>query len=138
MSYDLGIFYSAHTMTAEKAAQRYAALCERSLNTPGSLEGLIEPNYRVAVFAAEVTALYPPLSLLSDDVVDLSPWSCDPDVSEGHVIVSICWSRYHQVAQIVTEMASRHGLAVYSPQDDKVYYFSRVCQDCAITNQAAE
>ena len=121
MSYDLGIFYSAHPMTVEKAARLYTVLCERPLNMPGSLEGLIEPNPHVAAFAAEVMTLYPPLSSLSDDVVDFSPWSCDPDVSEGHVIVSICWSRCHEVAQVVTKIAWRHGLAVYSPQNNKVY-----------------
>lgn len=105
MSYDLGIFYSAHPMTVEKAARLYTVPCERPLNMPGSLEGLIEPSRRVAAFAAEVMALYPPLSLLSDDVVDLSPWNCDPDVYEGHVIVSICWSHYRQAAQVVTEVA---------------------------------
>jgi hypothetical protein len=121
MSYDLSIFYSAHPMTAREAAQRYRALCERPLNTPGALEGLIEPDRRVGAFAAEMTALYPPLSLTSDDEDDLCPWSCDPDISEGHVIVSVRWSRCQQMAQTLTEMAWRYDLIVYSPQDDKVY-----------------
>ena len=121
MSYDLSFFYSADPMTAEKAARRYIALCERPLDTLSSLEDLVEPHPSVAAFAAEMTALYPPFSSLSDDVIDLSPWSCDPDISEGHVIVSLCWSRFRQVAQTLMEMAWRHGLVVYSPQDDEVY-----------------
>ena len=120
MSFDLAVFYSTSPLNAETAAHRYQALCERSLDDPHNLKGLVEPNPSVTEFLAEMTALYPPLSEVADDEDDLSPWSCAPDVSEGHVIVSIRWSRCGQMTETLTALALRHGLTVYDPQSNRV------------------
>lgn len=120
MSFDLGVFCS-HPLTAQEVARRYVALCEEEFDQPEDLQDLIEPSSAVAAFLDELAMLYPPLDEVPEDELDASPWSCDHDVSEGHVIVSLRWSRCAQVAPQVTELALRQGLTVYDPQEDEVY-----------------
>ena len=116
MSFDLGVWYSSRPMRRDEARERYVALCEGE-----NVESLIEPSERVAAFVAELTALYPQLTQLTDDEVDESPWNCDFDISDGHVIMAMGWPRCGEIAPLVTKMALGHGLVCFDPQSDRVY-----------------
>jgi hypothetical protein len=121
MSFDLAIFYSSRPLTVQEAEQRYIALCEGEFDEPEDLQSLIEPSGAVEAFLTELAALYPSLDEVPEDELDASPWNDNHDISEGHVFLSLRWSRYAQAAPQVKELALRHGLIVYNPQADEVY-----------------
>jgi hypothetical protein len=108
-------------MTTEEAATRYIALCERNPEDIATLESLVEPSEKVSRFTADLHARYPSPSDLSDEEFDTGPWSCDHDLSEGHIIMAIRWSRADEIGPIVHELACKHGLILFDPQTNRVY-----------------
>jgi hypothetical protein len=54
---------------------------------------------------------------VSDDVVDESPRSVEIDVSDGAVIMCMVWSRVEEVAPFVRDLAKKHNLVCYDPQE---------------------
>jgi hypothetical protein len=79
----------------------------------------------IDAFYAELTAKHPEIDTIPEEKIDdrdYCPWSCKLDHSPGHVIMSCVWPKATYVHQLVQELASKHGLAVYDPQSDEVTY----------------
>lgn len=118
MSFDLGVWHTTKRLTDRQAGELYAALCESQ--TDG-----VTPHPAVGAFYAELTSRYPELSTVPDDRIDDSdycPWSADLDPSPGHVLMPCVWSQAENVERFVRQLARKHGLAVYDPQQGRVYY----------------
>ena len=63
---------------------------------------------------------YPEIDSYSDDEVDDCPWSVSLDVYGGAVLMSILWSRVEEVQSFVKELAAKHGLICFDPQNDEL------------------
>lgn len=113
MSFDLGVWYSSRPMDGNAAAARYVALCGGDLAD-------VEPNPGVAAFLSELTARYPQIDDVAEDEVDECPWNCAFDVSEGHVIMPMAWSRCVEMAPVILGLAEKHGLICFDPQSGEV------------------
>jgi hypothetical protein len=118
MSFDLGVWHTPKRLTDEEAGLLYVALCE--LDNQG-----LPPHPAVDAFYAELTARYPEIDTVADDRIDdhdYCPWSCALDRSPGHVIMPCVWSQAENVERFVHQLARKHGLAVYDPQQGRVSY----------------
>jgi hypothetical protein len=105
-------------LTDDEAVELYAALCD------GDTSG-VEPSKAVDAFYEELTAKHPELDDVPDDDVDdtdLCPWSCEFDRSAGHLIIPCVWSKAEYVHSLLHELAAKHGLAVYDPQNELITY----------------
>ena len=101
-------------MDVAQAAERYIAL------GAGNLAG-VEANHAVAAFLSELTRQYPQMDDVPEDQIDDCPWSAAFDVSDGHIILPIAWSRCVEMAPVILALAEKHGLMVYDPQSDNVF-----------------
>ena len=117
MSFALAVLSADQALDTATAGRIYAALCE---GEPGDVPGGLRAAPALRAFARDLLAHYPDLDSLPDDAVDESPWSVAPDIGEAHVVMSFVWSRAEEAAQLVRELAGRHGLTVYDPQEDRV------------------
>lgn len=118
MSCDLGVWYPQRRIDNREAGELYARLCD------GDTRGVM-PHPAVDAFYAELTAKHPEIDTIPEEKIDdhdFCPWSCKLDHSPGHVIMSCVWSKATYVSQLVQNLASKHGLAVYDPQSDEVTY----------------
>jgi hypothetical protein len=118
VSFDLGAWRTKRRLTDEEAGALYVALCE------SRIEGVV-PDPAVDAFYAELTTRYPEIDIIPDERIDdhdYCPWSCALDRSPGHVIMACVWSQAENVQRVVHELAAKHGLAVYDPQQGKVFY----------------
>lgn len=75
---------------------------------------------RRARFLQELAARWPSIDDYPEDDVDDCPWNVDFDRSEASAILGIAWSRVEEVVPFVLDLAHRHDLHVYNPQDDTV------------------
>jgi hypothetical protein len=118
MSFDLGVWYPQKRLTNADAGALYVTLCEGSVDR-------VTPHPTVDAFYSELTGRYPEIDTIPDDRIDdhdYCPWSCALDRSPGHVIMPCVWSQAEHVARVVHELAAKHGLAVYDPQQGAVFY----------------
>jgi hypothetical protein len=118
MSFDLAVWHAQKRLTDEEAASLYSNLCK-------SRGDGVTPHPAVDAFYSELTGRYPEIDTIPDDRIDdhdYCPWSCALDRSPGHVIMPCVWSQAENVARLVHELAIKHGLAVYDPQQGKVFY----------------
>jgi hypothetical protein len=117
MSFDLAVWHNPHPVTDAEAGVLYADLCEGRI-------GGVTPHPSVAAFYAELTAHYPEIDTVPDDKIDdldYCPWSSELDRSGGHLILPCAWSQAEQVSGFVRELAAKHGLAVYDPQQGRIF-----------------
>jgi hypothetical protein len=122
MSFDLAVWYSSTPQTNDRALWIYQALCDGDCS-------VVEPQASVAAFLRELSAQYPDIDTVPEDEIDISPWTCCFDVSDGHVIMPISWGRVEEVAPIVVELAAKHGLVCYNPQGRQVFLPALHCRD---------
>ena len=115
MSFDLAVMNLETRISSEEAAEIYGELCE------GNYE-LLNASEKIDAFYQELTGKYPDINSYSDETVDDCAWTVELDISDGAVVMCIAWSRVEEVAPFVMELAERHGLACYDPQDDKLYW----------------
>ncbi|WP_254507185.1 hypothetical protein [Anatilimnocola floriformis] len=118
MSFDLGVWHTTKRLTDKQAEKLYADLCEERRDG-------VTPHPAVDAFYEELTARYPEIDSISDEMVDdhdYCPWSCALDRSPGHVIMACVWSQAENVQRFVTQLAHKNGLAVYDPQQGRVSY----------------
>lgn len=116
MSFDLGIWYSQEALTPKQAGEVYVKLCEGTV----ALEG---QNSQIAAFYNELTEKWPEIDTVPDEKIDdhdYCPWSCAIDRSGMHVLLSCVWSKAQDVAVFVEELAARHELLLYNPQQNTV------------------
>ncbi len=119
MSCDFGVWYPDKRLTDDEAGARYSRLCD------GRAEGEVLDHPSVAAFYAELTGLHPEIDEIPGDRVDdteYCPWSVAMDRSDGHVIMACVWSRAEYVSQLVRHLAWKHGLAVFDPQQGRIFY----------------
>ena len=120
MSFDLHI---AEHEAGRPVEQVVAAVMNR-------LEGELAPTHgqptgTLGKLLAELHLVYPPLSALSDDLLDESPWAAEPEVGSGLLTLSLRWSIVGSTALRVIQIAGHCGMGVYDPQAD-IYYFQDV------------
>ena len=118
MSYDLGVWYPHKFLSDEEATDVYIRLCES--DTSG-----VSPHPAVHAFYVELTTRYPEFEMVPEDRIDDSsycPWSGALGKSPGHVIMSCVWSQAEAVEKFVCLLAHKHGLAVFNPQVNQIYY----------------
>jgi hypothetical protein len=118
MSCDFGVWYPEKRIANDEAGKLYIRLCDS--DTSG-----VVSHPAIDAFHAELTARHPEIDTIPEEKIDnrdYCPWSCKLDHSPGHVIMSCVWPKATYVHQLVQELASKHGLAVYDPQSDEVTY----------------
>jgi hypothetical protein len=118
MSFDLGVWYPSKRLTDDEAGELYVALCKSQ--TVG-----VTPHHKVEAFYTELTDRYPEIDTIPEDRIDdhdYCPWSCALDRSAGHVIMPCVWSQAENVERFVRQLAKKHGLATYDPQQGRVFY----------------
>jgi len=115
LSFDLGVFYTKRPHSDEDAGERYVAYCQG-----GDLAPWIEPHPKVAEFLKDLTGSYPQIDDVGKEALDDCPWSCAFDVSKGHVLLSMVWSRADEMAPIIVKLVKKHGLVCFDPQRGKI------------------
>ncbi|RZQ51297.1 hypothetical protein C1E23_20260 [Pseudoalteromonas phenolica] len=114
MSHDLGFFSIKQGATTSEVREAYLSSCEgTSPSWP--------PSDALKSFISALETKYPCIDRLSDDEIDESPWSCDFDKGDGHIIVSMVFSRASEVGNFVWGLLEQHELIVFDPQADKAY-----------------
>ncbi|WP_052737547.1 hypothetical protein [Grimontia sp. AD028] len=114
MSHDLGFFSIKEGATTAEVRAAYLSSCKGAAPSWPQSEALKS-------FISALENEYPCIDTLSDDEVDDSPWSCGFDKSEGHIIVSMVFSRAPEVGNFVWSLLEQHELIVFDPQADKAY-----------------
>ena len=118
MSCDLGVWYPDRVLSSEEAGKRYARLCE------GDVSDVVE-HPAVTAFYDELVANHPEIDDIPEERVDdheYCPWSIAMDRSPGHVIMCCVWSRADYVRGLVAELAIKHGLVLYDPQEEAAIF----------------
>jgi hypothetical protein len=119
MSCDFGVWYPDRRLTDAEAGERYVRLCE------SQVEGEVVEHPSVQAFYAELTSLHPEIDDIPEDRVDdtdYCPWSIAMDRSDGHLIMACVWSRADYVGGLLRDLARKHGLALYDPQQGRIFY----------------
>ena len=114
MSFDLAVMNLRGPVTSAEAGELYAELCEGNVDVVASSEN-------IDLFYQELTSKYPDIDSYSDDEVDNCPWSVELDISDGAVVMCMVWSRVEEVAPFVMQLAAKHNLACYDPQEEKIW-----------------
>jgi hypothetical protein len=118
MSFDLAVWHTPRRLSDSEADALYTDLCE-------SRQDGVSPHSSVDAFYAELIAKHPEIDTIPDDRIDddnYCPWSCALDRSPGHVIMACVWSQAENVQRLVHKLANKHALAVYDPQQGRVFY----------------
>ncbi len=114
MSYDLHIIPARPGLTPEEVNAGFERM-EAGLAWPFG-----EPGDALRACLADIFRLFPPMSEQTDDQIEDSIWSVDPDWVDGFLALCMRWSiTPEQVNQIIA-VAHRHGFAVHDPQEDRV------------------
>lgn len=115
MSFDLAVWFETASSLAPAAAQeKYLRLCGEDL------AGIV-PSERVSAFYKALTATYPEIYTMPDEEIDACPWTAAMDMSPGHVIMPIAWSRAEEISSAVRTLAREHGLVCFDPQAGVVH-----------------
>ena len=118
MSFDLAVWYPDRRLSADEANGRYAHLCE------GNVDDVVE-HAAVHAFYDELVAKHPEIDDVPEDRIDdheYCPWSVAMDRSPGHIIMCCVWSRAEYVRSLVGQLASKHSLVLYDPQEGTATY----------------
>ena len=110
MSFDLAFWVESPAPSPAEAAVTYDRLADGE-------EGVIAPDGAVARFLADVLADYPDLT---EENMDVSPWASSIYSNTECVLVAISWSRAADLGPALRQIASRHGLITYDPQEEQV------------------
>jgi hypothetical protein len=122
MSFDLYVWREAQPMTAEQAERVYHQLAE-------GRTGIAEPDDRVQAFHQELTTRFPDLEDLSEEEIEASPWSMSPELTPTCVITTIMWPRAQELTAFMIDLAGRHGLICYDPQERHVHNPTEIVVD---------
>lgn len=112
MSYDLVALSGVDPMDADQAADIY-----HHLSDGRSWDSLLHPDPNVAAFVKEITRRWPQLDDVPEDEVDMCPWSVELELSPAHAVGSMRWSRADDVGSVFIDMALKHRLNVFDPQE---------------------
>lgn len=112
MSFDLAFWYEKERSTPEKADHIYDRL------TDGEI-GVIEESTEIERFYLDIVSSYPNMT---ENNMHVSPWAAPLYRTSECVIANISWSRRDELAPTLLELAARHGLTAYDPQDQAVHH----------------
>ena len=115
MSYDLAVWYSSRPIGEDEAQAILTRLCagEAALN---------EGEAAVAAFYRDLCSAYPEIDEYPAGEIERCPWSSAHDRSPYHVLVSMRWGEAADAAaELVPELAAKHGLLCYDPQGPAVF-----------------
>jgi hypothetical protein len=118
MSCDYAVWHTNALLSVTEAAQLYNRLCE------GDTSGVV-PHPGIDAFYKELTGQHPEINDIQEDQVnntDLCPWSIAFDRSEGHIIMCCVWPKADYVGELISSLATKHGLTLYDPQSEKVCF----------------
>ncbi len=118
MSCDYAVWSTRERLSDAEAVKLYCELCD------GDTSGVMASS-AIDDFYTEITSRHPEIDDIPDedvDDLDLCPWSIAFDRSPGHIILCCVWSRADYVADLVPELAQKHGLAVFDPQSECIVY----------------
>jgi len=116
MSCDFAVWYPSKQLTHKQASLLYEQLCA------GDTSGVVS-HPSVDAFYNEITSKHPEIDAVPEDQIDdqdLCPWSVAFDRSPGHLIICCVWSKADYVEALVKNLARKHGLAVFDPQNTKI------------------
>ena len=119
MSFDLGVLDFDDKPTSDEVEQRYELLCD------GADDGQA-PSERIDAMLAECIRRWPGET---DEEFDESPWSSWPLENQrtaAGLVVNIRWGAAEEMRSQWQEMAERHGLVLYDPQEGDVVFPSRL------------
>ena len=118
MSCDHAVWFPSRRLSDEAAGELYVRLCE------GDASGLVA-NPAVDAFYEELTQLHPQIDDVAEerlDDKDHCPWSIAFDRSPAHLVMCCVWSKADYVSGLLRALARKHGLALYDPQSERVWY----------------
>lgn len=114
MSYDFCVFYTIEPLTHDDAGELYQAL------VGAEVPSTVEPSPPIAAFLAELTGRYPDIDDVAESEVANNPWAGGFEVGQGHVAMTIRPARAPEVGRLVVELAARHGLVCFDPQEGEI------------------
>jgi hypothetical protein len=114
LSFDVAVWHRKRPYSPKEAGPMYQALCQGDTS-------VVDPDPRIDAFIADLIARYPSIDDYPVEEIDDCPWNCAFDQSAGHVILSMASSRIEEVVPVVAELAAKHRLTVYDPQDNELY-----------------
>jgi predicted nucleic acid-binding protein len=112
MSFDLAFWYEKEPSDGDRAFQIYDQL------TDGESD-VVESSRAVDEFYAEVVSVYRDLT---EENMEVSPWTSRLYHTPECVIATISWSRHKEVAFELLDLATKHGLTTYDPQNRRVHH----------------
>lgn len=118
MSCDHAVWFPTQRLSDKEAGALYARLCD------GELSGVV-PHGAIDAFYDELAAKHPQIDDVPADRIDdhdYCPWSSAFDRSSCHLIMFCVWSRADYVEGLLKSLARKHGLALYDPQSDRIWY----------------
>jgi hypothetical protein len=116
MSCDHAVWFPRQRLSDAEAGRLYEALWK------GDTSG-VQPHPAIDAFYADLVAKYPEDA--SDDDIDnedINPWSMPFYRSPAHLIMCCVWPKAEDVRRLLRSLARKHGLALYDPVAERVYY----------------
>jgi hypothetical protein len=115
MSFDLAVWEGPRPRTDSEAQSEFKRLTASPVGAGPSGP----PGDKIRAFIAAITAVYPDITDLPDDEVDDGVWSDGPLLGNARgpfFYFGIVWSRVEEVAPVVANPATKHGLVCFDPQ----------------------
>ncbi|MFJ8746036.1 hypothetical protein ACIRL2_42605 [Embleya sp. NPDC127516] len=113
MSYDLAVWEGERPADNAAAAERFADLYDRYMDTEGPV---VPPVGRITAFVAALLERWPdPTEIDGDD----SPWSAGPLIGDACgplICFPMSWSRAEEASAYAAEVAASLGLNCFDPQ----------------------
>ncbi|MGA7399775.1 MAG: hypothetical protein WCC99_13640 [Candidatus Sulfotelmatobacter sp.] len=118
MSFDLAVWKDDHNGTLPSDSEAQATYLELCNNECGGGPVACE----IEEFYTELTRRYPEIDDVPEEEVDNCPWSVLLNRSGHHVIMSAVWSRADEIRSVAIELAKKHDLTLFDPQEGKVVW----------------
>ena len=113
----LGVWSGEDPPTHQDAARQYAAFLERK--QPAVF------NEAVYTFYTELIRYYPNPDLVAEEDQDSCPWVSATEASGDFVQMVLKWERYAEVFPLVLQLAEKHGLVCFDPQNSNMHLPAR-------------
>lgn len=84
-----------------------------------------EPSDQLKAFAADIWAIYPPLSSIDDTdpkALKCCPWAVDFDLVDGFIYMCMKWNAVtDEFVSNINKTVNKHKLYCYDPQNDVLH-----------------
>jgi hypothetical protein len=112
VSFDLMFWNEGEPSTDEQAGQIYNRLLDGET-------GIVRGGPALGEFYDEAISVFGDLTLENAEV---SPWMSPLSRNSDYVLALISWSRRGEVGPVLLELANKHGLTAYDPQEKTVHH----------------